>query len=155
MDREREREDGWKQRRRATNLQSMFSMSSSAIDFSLKINAEWLDVVGGLWVFHVKITYRAAVIVFPLVELLHRFFKKNTDGIRTQLIANHTVFPPLCISVQFTAPIRKYWICFSTLAPFISDLWVLRTNLPCLLNAMFLNSPGISTTHFSKKLCIK
>lgn len=58
--------------------------------------------------FHAKITYRPAVVVLPLVELLHGFFRHNIGGMRILLISNHTDFPPLCISVQFTAPIRKY-----------------------------------------------
>uniref|UniRef100_A0A9W3G1B2 Testis-expressed basic protein 1 n=1 Tax=Camelus bactrianus TaxID=9837 RepID=A0A9W3G1B2_CAMBA len=56
-------------------------------------------------VFHVKIIYRPAVIVLPLAEMLHEFFKKNIGRMRILLISNYTDFPPLCISVQFTAPI--------------------------------------------------
>lgn len=68
------------------------------------------------------------------------------------LISNHTDFPFLCISVQFTAPIRKYQICFSTLVPLISHQKILSTTLPCF---MFLNFSSIPITRFPKNLQMK
>lgn len=72
--------------------------------------------------FHTKITYDPVVVVLPLLELLHRFFKKSIGCRRLLLISKHTDFSPLCISVQFTAPIRKYLFFFPILVLLISDL---------------------------------
>lgn len=44
---EREREEGWKWKRRADNLQPRFYMFPSATGFSFNMNAEWLDLVEG------------------------------------------------------------------------------------------------------------
>lgn len=122
---EREREEGWKWKRRADNLQPRFYMFPSGTDFSFNMNAKWLGSGGRVIGFQTRTTYEPAVVVLPLLEFFHRFLQKNIGDIKILLTSNHTDFYPLCISVQFTAPIRKYQF-FSTLFSLISHLQGLK-----------------------------
>lgn len=110
----KEREERWKWRRLTT-----FSPGSIRFPLPFKMNTEWLDLVGGVWGSFAKITYLSAVVILPLSCFMGSL-KKNIGGMSILIMSNHTDFPLLCILVQFTAPIRKYRICFSTLVPFTS-----------------------------------